>query len=131
MTFIKTEAHCSCLRMSYISITASLSLLCVPSRVSSQHKLLSDVYIFWIAIIATIKELLKNGSAITGVSNELALKIICIINTHYYAFSDKSPCDIYFAGFFLHPSMSFKFFNSHLIYSYLSFPTQSINNQIS
>ncbi|KIJ46065.1 hypothetical protein M422DRAFT_46358 [Sphaerobolus stellatus SS14] len=43
----------------------------------------ADVYIFWLAIAASIKEYLGKGSNVTRISNTLAEKITKIINTRY------------------------------------------------
>ena len=65
----------------------------------------ADVYIFWIAIITTLKDLFSQNKKETFIGNELARKVTAIINTRYKAFIDNSPTDIYFAAFFLDPRM--------------------------
>jgi hypothetical protein len=62
-----------------------------------------NVYISWLAIIATLKELFDKGELDTGISRSLATKITTIINCRYCVFIDKSLSDIYFAAFFLDP----------------------------
>jgi len=60
----------------------------------------ADVFIFWLAIAATLKELFSSDS---GIPESLSQKIIAIINRRYKEFIEESPTDIYFVAFFLDP----------------------------
>ena len=73
----------------------------------------ADVYIFWIAIIATLKDLFSQNKKETFIGKPLARKVTAIINTRYKAFIDNSPTDIYFTAFFLDPHMRILF---HLVF---------------
>jgi hypothetical protein len=66
----------------------------------------SDVYIFWLAIAASLKELFSKGVRVTGISNQLAAKVTAIVNKRYHSFIDESPSDIYFTAFFFDPCES-------------------------
>ena len=72
----------------------------------------ADVYIFWIAIIATLKDLFSQNKKQTFIGKVLARKVTAIINTRYKAFIDNSPTDIYFTAFFLDPRMRTHFVSS-------------------
>ena len=72
----------------------------------------ADVYIFWIAIIVTLKDLFSQNKKETFIGKVLARKVMAIINTRYKAFIDNSPTDIYFTAFFLDPCMRTHFISS-------------------
>jgi hypothetical protein len=68
----------------------------------------ADVFIFWLAIAASLKELFSKGSEETGIQPRLAKKVTAIINRRYKEFINESSGsggdrDIYFTAFFLHP----------------------------
>jgi hypothetical protein len=60
----------------------------------------ADVYIFWIAIAASLQKLFLEDEDIDG---ELAHQVTAIVNRRYKEFIDNSPTDIYFTAFFLDP----------------------------
>jgi len=63
----------------------------------------ADVYIFWLAIAASLRNLfLRDGD----IDDELAEKVTAIVNRRYKEFIDNSPTDVYFAAFFLDPRKS-------------------------
>jgi len=61
----------------------------------------SDVYIFWLAIAASLKDIFSKGVRVTRISNRLAAKVTAIVNKQYHGSIDESPSDIYFIAFFL------------------------------
>jgi hypothetical protein len=63
----------------------------------------ADVFIFWLAIAATLREAFDRPFSETGILPELANKVTAIVNCRYKAFIDNSPSDVYFTGFFLNP----------------------------
>ena len=60
----------------------------------------ADVYIFWLAIAASLRNLFSQDQ---DIDNELAQKVTAIVNRRYKEFIDHSPTDIYFTAFFLDP----------------------------
>lgn len=76
----------------------------------SPHANAADVFIFWLAIAAYLKDLFSKNSDETGIQPSLARKVTGIINRRYKEFIDESSGsggdrDIYFTAFFLHPRM--------------------------
>lgn len=63
----------------------------------------ADVYIFWLAIMATLREQFDKDESETSISPSLARRITAIVNQRYQQFIDEAPSDIYFVGFFLDP----------------------------
>lgn len=63
----------------------------------------ADVYIFWLAITASLRELFLHDE---DIDKELAGKVTAIVNRRYKEFIDDSPTDIYFTAFFLDPRES-------------------------
>ena len=63
----------------------------------------ADVYIFWLAIAASLRNLFTRDDEIDKV---LAGKVTAIVNRRYKEFINDSPTDIYFAAFFLDPRKS-------------------------
>ncbi|KAJ3859091.1 ribonuclease H-like domain-containing protein [Lentinula novae-zelandiae] len=65
----------------------------------------ADVYVFWLAIAATLKNLFSDEQAVSklGLTSECIQDIIRIVNKRYKDFIDDSPTDIYFSAFYLDP----------------------------
>ena len=63
----------------------------------------ADVYIFWLAIAASLRNLFQCDQ---DIDKELAEKVTAILNRRYKEFIDNSPTDIYFTTFFLDPHES-------------------------
>ena len=63
----------------------------------------ADVYIFWLAIAASLRDLFQDDQ---DIDKELAEKVTAIVNRRYKEFIDDSPTDIYFTAFFLDPRRS-------------------------
>ena len=83
----------------------------------------ADVYIFWLAIAASLRNLFLDDTDIDG---ELAGKVTAIVNRRYKEFIDNSPTDVYFAAFFLNPRKS-----RHAMRNYTNLVQQVITNPIS
>jgi hypothetical protein len=85
----------------YTSIMAPIarSIKALESRAANA----ADVFIFWLAIAASLRDLFSKPSQVTGISSELAGKVTKIVNRRYKEFIDNSPTDVYFAAFFLDP----------------------------
>ena len=60
----------------------------------------ADVYIFWLAIAASLWKLFLEDE---DIDEELAHQVTAIVNRRYKEFINHSPTDIYFAAFFLDP----------------------------
>ncbi|KAF9784289.1 ribonuclease H-like domain-containing protein, partial [Thelephora terrestris] len=63
----------------------------------------ADVYIFWLAIAASLRNIFRRDQ---DIDKELAEKVTAIVNRRYKEFIDNSPTDIYFTAFFLDPRYS-------------------------
>lgn len=63
----------------------------------------ADVYIFWLAICASLRELFDADPDQSGISHELASKVRAIVNKRVKSFINNSLSDIYFTAFFLDP----------------------------
>lgn len=63
----------------------------------------ADVYIFWLAIAASLRNLFQHDR---DIDKGLAEKVTAIMNKRYKEFIDNSPTDIYFTAFFLDPRKS-------------------------
>ncbi|KAI0755573.1 ribonuclease H-like domain-containing protein [Fomes fomentarius] len=62
-----------------------------------------DVYIFWLAIAATLHDLFALAEEHTGITRELAQKVTSIVNRRYKEVIDESPTDVYFSSCYLNP----------------------------
>jgi len=67
----------------------------------------ADVFVFWLAITSTLKDLFSKSERVTGITKTLKRKATAIINQRYKVFIDQSPSDIYFTAFFLDPRKPF------------------------
>lgn len=65
------------------------------------HANAADVFIFWLACAATLKDLFSKGPDITGIPNSLAEAVIAIFNKRYAEFFKN---EIYSTTFALDPS---------------------------
>lgn len=85
----------------YTSIMAPIarSIKALEGRAASA----ADVYIFWLAIAASLRNLFTCDE---DIDKELARKVTAIVNRRYKEFINDSPTDIYFTAFFLDPRMS-------------------------
>lgn len=101
--------------LQYISIVAPLARS-LWSLESSQANA-ADVYIFWLAIAATLNALFAKNHNATGIEPALAKKVTAVINRRYRSFIDESPSDIYFSAFFLDPRMLYHFNFSYILLS--------------
>ncbi|CDO73916.1 hypothetical protein BN946_scf185016.g73 [Trametes cinnabarina] len=63
----------------------------------------ADVYMFWLGIASSLRELFARPQGQSGVSPDLAKKITGIVNKRYKAIIDEAPTDVYFVAFFLDP----------------------------
>jgi hypothetical protein len=67
------------------------------------HANASDVFVFWLAIAANLKDLFGKRESMTGITRALANKITNIYNVRYAEFFKN---EIYFAAFALDPRAS-------------------------
>lgn len=88
----------------------------------------ADVFIFWLAIAASLRKLFDEDEAVTAIAPGCAASVTEIVNRRYKQFVDRSPTDIYFTAFFLHPSES-HLFHHHCSLKMLIF--QSMPVQVS
>lgn len=63
----------------------------------------SDVYVFWLAIAATLKDLFTSSKMKLSLENELIHSVVQIFNRRWKRFIDDSPTDIYFVAFYFDP----------------------------
>jgi len=87
----------------YTSIMAPIarSIKALEARAANA----ADVFIFWLGIAASLRDLFSKPSQVTGITTELAGRVTGIVNRRYKEFIDNSPTDVYFAAFFLDPRM--------------------------
>jgi hypothetical protein len=64
------------------------------------HTNASDVFVFWLTIAATLKDLFSKGSEKTGIVDSLAREVTAIFNKRYREFFTN---DVYFVAFMLDP----------------------------
>jgi hypothetical protein len=70
------------------------------------HANASDVFVFWLAIAATLKDLFSKGFEKTGIQNSLAYKVTAIFNKRYKEFFSN---EVYFVAFMLDPRACYSF----------------------
>ena len=77
----------------YTSIMAPIarSIKALEGRVTNA----ADVYIFWLAIAASLRKLFLRDQ---DINKELAQKVTAIVNRRYKEFIDKSPTDMLRTG---------------------------------
>lgn len=85
--------------LKFLSVTAPFAkaLLCLESA----HSTVSDVYVMWLSVMATLEELLKKNSA--GLDSETIGDIKAIANHRFNQMCKDGPTDVYLTGFFLDP----------------------------
>ncbi|KAJ3792212.1 ribonuclease H-like domain-containing protein, partial [Lentinula aff. detonsa] len=69
----------------------------------AQESTMGDVYLFYMAIGAELKDLFEMGEKRTGIDVTLAQKITKIFNKRYREFIDATPDDPYFTTLYLDP----------------------------
>jgi len=84
--------------LQYINIVALLirSLWSLEAA----HANTSDVFVFWLASAATLKDLFSKGVQTTGITSELAHKVTAIFNKRFKEFFANQ---VYFVAFTLDP----------------------------
>lgn len=88
----------------------------------SPHSNASDVFVHWLAIGASLKEVFSTDSVEElGIPRPVVKAITGIFNTRWKAFIDEAPSDIYFTTFYLDPRK----FSFHVVLVLLS-PVQDI-----
>jgi|SRR5882762_703230 len=71
------------------------------------HANAADVFVFWLAAAATLKDLFSKGPDVTGIPISLAGAVTAIYNKRYKEFFTN---EVYFVTFALDPRM---FFHAH------------------
>ncbi|KAG2086372.1 ribonuclease H-like domain-containing protein [Suillus cothurnatus] len=84
--------------LQYITIVAPI--IHALWSLEAAHANASDVFIFWLAIIATLNDLFSKGPNVTGVPVSLACEVTAIINKRYHEFFTN---EVYFVAFTLDP----------------------------
>jgi len=84
--------------LQYITIVAPI--IRALWSLEAAHANASDVFIFWLAIIATLNDLFSKGPNVTGVPVSLAREVTAIINKQYHEFFTN---EVYFVAFTLDP----------------------------
>ncbi|KAG1760356.1 hypothetical protein EDD22DRAFT_781244 [Suillus occidentalis] len=91
----------------------------------ASHANASDVFVFWLAIAATLEELFAKGEEQTGIPVSLARRITAIFNSRWKEFFSN---DVYFVAFALDPRYPL---SDNIMKSALAAPTIRIPAQIS
>lgn len=81
------------------------SITCLESA----HSTVADVYVFWLAVMASLNELIESDAL--GLPIAVIEKIRRLCNYRFDQMINDGPSDIFVAGFFLDPRM----FNSILL----------------
>ncbi|KAG1766267.1 ribonuclease H-like domain-containing protein [Suillus occidentalis] len=91
----------------------------------ASHANASDVFVFWLAIAATLEELFAKGEEQTGIPVSLARCVTAIFNSRWKEFFSN---DVYFVAFALDPRYPL---SDNIMKSALAAPTIHIPAQIS
>jgi hypothetical protein len=67
----------------------------------STHSNVSDVYVFWLAVTATIHQIIEDD--ITGLPFDVMEKIRKAVNFRFNQMINDAPDDVYLTGFMLDP----------------------------
>jgi|SRR5882762_4799270 len=84
--------------LQYITIVAPL--IWSLWSLEAAHVNAADVFVFWLACVATLRHLFSKGSNVTGIPTSLAEAVIEIFNKCYKEFFMNG---IYFTAFVLDP----------------------------
>lgn len=84
--------------LQYINIVAPI--IRALWSLEAAHANTSDVFVFWLAIAATLKDLFSKGSEKTGIVDSLARQVTAIFNKRYKEFFTN---EVYFVAFMLDP----------------------------
>ena len=105
--------------LQYINIVAPLirSLWSLEAA----HANAADVFVFWLAAAACLKDLFSKSSAATGIPSSLAGDVTTIFNKRYKEFFTN---EVYFTAFALNPCKLLCF---EFIYYFLNIGTYSSN----
>ena len=76
------------------------SITCLEST----HSTVSDVYIFWLACMASVADTITADRH--GMGAEVTEDIRRFMNMRWVQMIEKAPCDVYFTGFLLDPRTS-------------------------
>jgi hypothetical protein len=71
----------------------------------STHSNVSDVYLFWLAVTATIHQIITED--ITGLPIHVTEEIRQAVNYRFNQMVNDAPCDVYLTGFILDPRKFF------------------------
>ena len=84
--------------LQYINIVAPI----IQSlwSLEAAHANASDVFVFWLTIAATLKDLFLKGSGKTGIADSLAREVTAGFNKRYGEFFTN---EVYFVAFMLDP----------------------------
>ena len=63
----------------------------------------ADVYLFWLAILSTLKQLFEDDTA--GIKDEDASAIRAVTNARFRELLEEGPDDCYISAFYLDPRM--------------------------
>jgi hypothetical protein len=81
----------------------------------STHSTVSDVYLFWLAVTATIHQIITED--ITGLPTEVTEEIQRAVNYRFDQMVNDAPSDVYFTGFLLDPCKFSILTSSHLLFN--------------
>jgi hypothetical protein len=98
----------------YITIVAPF--ICSLWSLEAAHANASDVYIFWLAIQATLTDLFSKNTVVTGIQNSLANGVTAIVNKHYKEFFAH---EVYFVAFALDPRKPLLPFSRFIIITHI------------
>lgn len=69
----------------------------------STHSTVSDVYLFWLAVTATIHQIIVDD--ITGLPTHVTEQIHQAVNRRFDQMVNEAPSDVYLTGFVLDPCL--------------------------
>jgi len=84
-------------------VTVVGPFICSLWALEASHANASDVFVFWLAIAATLEELFGKDEDKTGIPASLAQRITAIFNSRWKEFFAN---DVYFVAFALDPHAS-------------------------
>lgn len=95
----------------FLAITAPIAraITCLEST----HSTVSDVYAFWLAVTATIHQIIIENS--TEIPNSVLEQVRRAVNRRFDQMVNEAPFDIYLTGFVLDPRKQYQI-NSYKVY---------------
>jgi hypothetical protein len=88
-----------------LALDQLLAVLAPPAKsltcLESSHSTVADVYLFWLAVMASLEEVITSPD--NEIPSEVVEKLRRICNYRFDQMINDAPSDVYLTGFFLHP----------------------------